>query len=71
MTAHPARCSHVGLGEQTPCCSSHKASTVGTGTLYNVFILSLVKLHGSDEFYRKNSCTDHLPGGVLLSITTK
>lgn len=41
LTAHPARCSHVGMEEQTPCCRSHKASTVGTGTLYNVFIISL------------------------------
>lgn len=42
LTAHPARCSHVGMEEQTPCCRSHKASTVGTGTLYNVFIMSLL-----------------------------
>lgn len=64
LTAHPARCSPVGVEEQTPCCRSHKASTVGSGTLYNVFIISLVKLHGSDEFYRKSCCTNHLLGGI-------
>ena len=68
LTAYPARCSHVEMEEQTPCCSSHKASTVITGALYNVFIISLVKLHGSDEFYRKSCCVDGLRGGVLLSI---
>lgn len=64
LTAHPARYSHAGMEEQTPCCRSYKARTVGTGTLYNVFIIALVQLHGSDEFYRKTCCMNHPAKGV-------